>query len=194
MGHPIKIHHCERFGPASKPVAGSNPARAIRGVFFRRAIMVREIRKMYQSSDGAEFGAKAEAEAHEELIDCMEEYRIAKHQFTKAVLKTQETADGKPFDLERIGDYYRVREWPYFPVLERVSIYPHNVTIDERNHGYVFDGKWKDGKFETTEYCISDLYHYEKNAWKALLVAQERELDIHTNTVEETRARVKQDS
>ena len=151
--------------------------------------MVREIAKKYRTSDGAEFDGKAEAVVHEELIECMEEYEAAKKRFARAVLKTQKTADGEPFDLTKTREYYRVREWPYFPELERIIIYPHSVVIDERDCGCVIDGKWEGSKWKTTEYRISSLYYSEENALKALLAAQERELEVHAETVEETRRR-----
>lgn len=153
--------------------------------------MVKKIKAVYRASDGAKFETEAEAEAHEAVVNALEEYTEAKVRFTRAILKTQKTADGHPFDLSRTSVFYIIKSWPYFPHIERVSIYPYNVTVDERDVGTVIDGRWEDYKWKTTEYRIADLYQNEQVALRALLEMQEKEMAIHRKTVEETKAKIR---
>lgn len=147
---------------------------------------IQTVPSRYKTSDGREFGNETDAQRHELLIAAKRKYEDARHEYARALAESQRTADGQPFNLSGMHDYYYITDG-YFsmPEIVRVDFWYWNCDINEADETVivVLDSQ----KATRREYRISSLYYWKGNARKALLIAQEGRLAQITQDVEQLR-------
>lgn len=140
----------------------------------------------YKTQDGREYTNEKDALKHERLNELEEKYDNAKTNYAKALWETQNTADGKPFDLGVWKNYYYVSPG-YFgkPTLREIHFYVWSMHLDEddilniRYHEDTTNGR------QWTNYKISDLYSSKLQAEYALVDALREWLQERTEEINE---------
>jgi len=135
----------------------------------------------YACSDGEEFPTKKEAELHEELIEAVNNFRLAKERLGRATAATVKTADGDLFDFHRWNTYWFVSKHGAFgPAMRQVQFgYGTGVNLGGGDNARV--------ELVLTEgdrhiyFAIAEIYSREENARKALAQA----IREHITTKEE---------
>lgn len=149
---------------------------------------VNEIPQKYRTSDGREFNTKSEAEQYDAILIARDEYKAAQRKLGLLLVQSQKTADGRPFEFGRWGDYYYIN--PYFnewPTIETVSFWGWRFEFAERD-GCVLISHERNGRWES--YRIDALYADKDAAERALLDAREARLAERAAEVAELRARL----
>lgn len=137
--------------------------------------------QMFETSDGEEFVDEADAKYHEELLSATSAFHDAARRLNLAMALTCKTADGAAFDVRSFCDYWFVSRYHGGgPAIGRVSFgYDTKFELEHwdgvRNSDaaivVLFERPTSSGGLLRVKYRIRELYHDEKNAKAALLVA-----------------------
>lgn len=93
------------------------------------------MKAIFKANDGSEHKTAAAAERHDKLLAAGQKLNEAARAYERAIAGTVQTADGQPFDFERRGDYWCVRDaWGQPPSVFEIHIYPHNTNVDFDGH------------------------------------------------------------
>lgn len=115
----------------------------------------------------------ADAERHEKLAEAEAAYKKAMSTYAKCLFETQKTADGYPFELGFMRDYYYVVHYYdnlNVPHIVSVEFSRFNAHLDERgSEDVVVVTDLNDNK---RKYQITRLYRDRKNAEAALAKKQ----------------------
>lgn len=133
----------------------------------------------WKATDGREFDSEDAAAKHETFIECQRNYEDARRTFARVVWETQKTADGQPFDVSMRSYWYVWEPFNAMPELRTVAFYVWHLGFDDDDHGRVLSPREENGRQAEgyVSYRISELYHYETNARKALLEAAKKQLE-----------------
>jgi hypothetical protein len=152
---------------------------------------VKKVPQVYETSDGLEFESKKQAERHEALVEAKSLFEGAFQRMGRALAGTQKTADGELFEFGVCCDYYVIAPcWAGLPRLRKIWFSfmgddRFEIEADDEITLILHEG---DGQHRTrTRFKVSELYHSEKEAKKALLVAQEERIKEFTEEIDELR-------
>lgn len=153
---------------------------------------IEQTQPKFKTSDGREFDTKKAAERHAALLSAQNAYRDAKQAFVRLVAESQLTADGCEFHFGGFATYYWIRPGlSGLPSLQTVYVSPWDCTIDERDNACLIERRdEKGGLFREHRWDVKELYRHQRNAERALLLAQEEWLAERAEEVAALRARV----
>lgn len=148
----------------------------------------KKIKPVFKASDDSEFDTAAGAEKRERLIAAHKDFEAAADRLQIELGEQFLTADGKPFSMREVRDYWVIRDHVYeVPSVLRVSIYPHGLSFDMHETRptvrwwSAVAGAGRDGRYE--QYAIKELY-YDKSAAEAECVSlMEGKLQEYTDQV-----------
>lgn len=144
---------------------------------------------VYTTKDGRRYSDSAMAERHERLAEARDKYESAQREYTRALLETQVTADGKPFRFGALTDYYYVHPNHNggLPFLKMVTFSVWDTKLDEVDELNVIT---KGDGGNSVTYRISDLYTSWREAEIALLHKQMERVTDFTADVLNLRQRL----
>lgn len=127
---------------------------------------------IYRDSQGGEHETAEAAERENDLIEAREEFAEAARKLSKAYLGTAVTGCGRQFDTMSSGHYWNVRRYvQQRPIMRRVWIWPHACDAERDGDNVRYRGAEidDDGRRETIDVLIGNLYATEKAAQKRYL-------------------------
>ena len=149
--------------------------------------MVKKMPVLFRTVDGQEFQDEAQAKQHEKLITAKSDYEQSRRRYAALLFYSQRTADGKPFEMSLLHDYWLVRDWcGALPTLDRVSFWGPNVDLDDEDQTVIV---YKSPERKDWErYRITDLYYHEAGARRKLLELQKQRIVELENQVKKLEA------
>jgi hypothetical protein len=154
---------------------------------------IKKVPQKFETSDGRDFTDEKEAERHQQLIDARGQYQQGLTNLGQLLAERLKTADGKPFQVGILRNYYVIHEpmagLPYLRHVHFSLAYGQPFGLGHDDDVYLIVREFDTNRTQR-EYKVSDLYADNKEACKALLAAQEERLKEITEQVEQLRSQV----
>lgn len=133
---------------------------------------VTEVPARFLTTDGRDHTTKADADAHQRLLDARDSYDRAGRLFEQELAKTEKTADGFPFKLGIYRRYYFIVFGNAGPMLREVEVNTDTRVqmADGRPEVVTYQQDHRSGGpfYRIARYRISDLYWQEHAARRAM--------------------------
>lgn len=134
---------------------------------------IRKKTAVYVASDGTEFNNEDDAKIHEELVQSISSLEDALIRFNQAAGAVQQTADGYPFELGYVSDYYVIEQsFGAIPYVNHIWFGYLRTRVIIGELGDVILENVKDG--EIKRYRLDRVFKYKRNAQKRMVVDMEQ--------------------
>lgn len=151
---------------------------------------VRQKPAKFVTSDGEEFDTQSAAERHEELLTAERECEHAKARYSRALWRTQRTADDHDFEPYSSHDYWFLVEFFGMPEIRQVSFWLHECKFNGNGAEIVYQ---PNGYTKPATFKIEELYWSKSEAERALLAALEKyRAEVVDARIDDLRERVDQ--